>query len=116
VIEDITIFPFSDGFELVLILYKDAIVSGLFLLMGVRSGILGDCSSSFNTSRSLTKYSFHVNPEDLMNHKEATKSRQKLDSKSEESLFLSALTIFPFSDGFELVLILYKDAIVGGLF
>jgi hypothetical protein len=30
---------------------------------------------------------FHVNPEDLMNHKEATKSRQKLDSKSEDSLF-----------------------------
>jgi hypothetical protein len=29
----------------------------LFLLMGVRSGILGDCSSSFNTSRSLTKSS-----------------------------------------------------------
>jgi hypothetical protein len=28
---------------------------------------------------------FHVNPEDLMNHKEATKSRQKLDS--EDSLF-----------------------------
>ena len=32
------------------------------------------------------------------------------------NVFLSALTIFPFSDGFELVLILYKDAIVGGLF
>jgi hypothetical protein len=30
---------------------------------------------------------FHVNPEDLMNHKEATKRRQKLDSKSEDSLF-----------------------------
>jgi hypothetical protein len=30
---------------------------------------------------------FHVNLEDLMNHKEATKSRQKLDSKSEDSLF-----------------------------
>jgi hypothetical protein len=30
----------------------------------------------------LTKSMFHVNPEDLMNHKEATKSRQKLDSKS----------------------------------
>jgi hypothetical protein len=28
---------------------------------------------------------FHVNPEDLMNHKEAKKSRQKLDS--EDSLF-----------------------------
>jgi hypothetical protein len=38
----LTIFPFSDGFELV---------------------------------------------EDLMNHKEATKSRQKLDSKSEDSFF-----------------------------
>ena len=35
----------------------------------------------------LTKSMFHVNPEDLMNHKEATKSRQKLDSKSEDSLF-----------------------------
>jgi hypothetical protein len=31
---------------------------------------------------------FHVYPEDLMNHKEATKSRQKLDSKSENSLFM----------------------------
>jgi hypothetical protein len=51
----LTIFPFSDGFELVLILYKDAIVGGLFWLMGVRSGILGDCFSSFNTSRSLIK-------------------------------------------------------------
>jgi hypothetical protein len=30
---------------------------------------------------------FHVNPEDLMNHKEATKSRQKLDSKLEDSVF-----------------------------
>ena len=28
----------------------------------------------------LTKSMFHVNPDDLMNHKEATKSRQKLDS------------------------------------
>ena len=35
----------------------------------------------------LTKSMFHVNPEDFMNHKEATKSRQKLDSKSEDSLF-----------------------------
>ena len=36
---------------------------------------------------------FHVNPEDLMNDKEATKSRQKLDSKSEDSLF-RVLTFF----------------------
>jgi hypothetical protein len=35
----------------------------------------------------LTKSMFHVNPEDLMNDKEATKSRQKLDSKSEDSVF-----------------------------
>ena len=43
---------------------------------------------------------FHVNPEDLMNHIEATKSRQKLDSKSEDSLFrvLKNFEMFKFTN------------------
>jgi hypothetical protein len=45
---------------------------------------------------------FHVNPEDLMNHKEATKSRQKLDSKSEDLLFrvLTNFGMFKYTNPF----------------
>jgi hypothetical protein len=60
----------------------------------------------------LTTNMFHVNPEDLMNHKEATKSRQKLDSKSEDLLFrvLTNFGMFNFTNESEhLLSIATKD-------
>jgi hypothetical protein len=57
-------------------------------------------------------YMFHVNPEDLKNHKEAKKSRQKLDSKSDDSLFrvLTNFGMFNFTNESEhLLSIATKD-------